>query len=116
MRRLAVPFVACVLLALPAVLVPAAPASAADGDVSIVIKDHKFQPAEVTVPANKKLTLVVDNQDPSSEEFESKPLKVEKIIGPNKTARISVGPLEPGRYSFFGEFHEATAQGVLIAQ
>lgn len=116
MRRLAAPFVACVLLALPAVLGSAAPASAADGDVTIVIKDHKFEPAEVTVPAGKKLTLLVDNQDASSEEFESRPLKVEKIIGPKKQARISVGPLEPGRYSFFGEFHESTAQGVLIAQ
>lgn len=116
MRRLAVPFVACALMALPAVLLTSGPAMAADGDVSIVIKDHVFQPAEVTVPANKKITLVVDNQDGSSEEFESKGLKVEKIIGPNKQARISVGPLQPGRYTFFGEFHEATAQGVLIAQ
>lgn len=32
------------------------------------------------------------------------------------TARIFVGPLKPGRYPFFGEFHEKTAQGVLIAE
>lgn len=116
MRRLAAPFVACALLALPAVLVPTSPASAADGDVTIVIKDHKFEPSEVTVPAGKRVTLVVENQDATSEEFESGPMKVEKIIGPKRTARISVGPLEPGSYNFFGEFNPKTAQGTLIAK
>ncbi|WP_448208112.1 cupredoxin domain-containing protein [Azospirillum sp. sgz302134] len=111
MRRLAVPFVAGLLFALSSV-----PASAADGDVTIIIKDHVFQPSEVTVPANQKVTLVVDNQDPSSEEFESKSMKIEKIIGPNKQARITVGPLKPGQYDFFGEFHEKTAKGVLTAK
>jgi len=111
MRRLLVP------LALSAfVLLPLAPALADDAPVTIVIKDHKFDPAEVRVPANKRVTLLVDNQDATSEEFESAELKVEKIVGGRKQIKVAVGPLKPGKYPFFGEFHEATAQGVVLAE
>jgi plastocyanin len=98
-----------------ATLVHAVPAQAAD-TVTIVIKDHKFEPAEVKIPANKRVTLLVDNQDATSEEFESGEMKVEKIVGGRKQIKVMVGPLKPGRYPFFGEFHEATAQGVVIAE
>ena len=82
----------------------------------IVIKDHKFEPARVVVPANTKVKLIVDNQDPTPEEFESHDMHREKIIAGNKTAKIMIGPLKPGEYSFFGEFNEDTAQGVVVAQ
>lgn len=85
-------------------------------EFNIVIKDHKFQPAEVTIPAGVKVALIVDNQDPTPEEFESHELQREKIIPGNTKAKIFVGPLEPGTYPFFGEFHEATAQGKLIVK
>lgn len=111
MRRLVVPFVLCVLG-----LSPSGPAAAEDAPVTIVIKNHKFEPAEVKVPANKRVTLLVDNQDVTSEEFESAELKVEKIVGGRKQMKISIGPLKPGKYRFFGEFHEATAQGVVLAE
>jgi hypothetical protein len=29
---------------------------------------------------------------------------------------VFVGPLKPGRYPFFGEFHEQTAQGALVVR
>jgi plastocyanin len=85
-------------------------------EVSIVIEGNKFQPAEIKVPAGKKLKLVVDNRDPSAEEFESHELKREKIVAGNSKITVFVGPLEPGRYPFFGEFHMDTAQGALIAE
>ncbi len=91
-------------------------ASAADTEFTLVIKDHRFQPAELTVPAGKKIKLLVDNQDPTPEEFESHPLNREKVIAGNSEATIYIGPLEPGRYPFFGEFNEATAKGTLIAK
>lgn len=91
-------------------------ALAADLDASLVIKDHRFQPAELQVPAGKKIKLVVDNQDATPEEFESHSLNREKVIAGNSKATIYIGPLEPGRYTFFGEFNEATAQGVVIAK
>jgi len=98
-------------------LVSSGPALAADEvDVTISIKDHKFDPAEVKVPAGKAIKLTVKNLDASAEEFESKPLKVEKVIAGKATAVIRLKPLTKGTYKFFGEYHEKTAQGVLIAE
>lgn len=100
-----------------AVFLLAAQAGAAEvPEVEILIKDHRFEPAEVRVPAATKLMLVIDNRDATPEEFESHDLHREKVISGNRTARIPVGPLKPGSYRFFGEFHEDTAQGVLIAE
>jgi hypothetical protein len=82
----------------------------------LVIKDHHFQPAELVIPANVKVRIVVDNQDATPEEFESHELNREKIIPANSKARIFVGPLEPGEYPFFGEFNPAAAQGKLIVK
>ena len=82
----------------------------------IVIKDHKFEPAEIVVPANTKIKLIIENKDATPEEFESHEMHREKIIAGNRTAKILVGPLKPGKYPFFGEFHEDTARGVVVAK
>ncbi len=82
----------------------------------IIIKDHKFSPAVVEIPAHTKVKLLVINKDNTPEEFESYELKREKIIAGNSKAFIFINPLEPGEYPFFGEFNEATAQGKLIAK
>ena len=92
------------------------PALAADPEFTIVIKDHVFTPSEVKIPANTKVKLIVDNQDATAEEFESKELKREKVIGPKARGTVMIGPLKPGRYPFVGEFHEKTAKGVVIAE
>jgi plastocyanin len=88
---------------------------AQDADVRLVIRDHKFEPAEITVPAGKKLKLVIDNQDATAEEFESYELNREKVVPPKGQVTLFIGPLKPGRYPFFGDFHKETAKGVLIA-
>lgn len=82
----------------------------------IVIKDHKFSPEEIIVPAGEKIKLIIDNQDPTPEEFESHDMNREKIISGNKKAKIFVGPLKPGKYHFFGEFNMDTANGYIIAK
>ncbi|HYG91032.1 MAG TPA: cupredoxin domain-containing protein [Azospirillum sp.] len=110
MRRL----LAALLVAAP--LGVAGSALAADGEFTVVIKDHKFQPATLEVPAGQKLVLIVENQDATAEEFESTDFKAEKIIGGGRTARVNVAPLKPGTYKFFGEFNMETAQGTLIAK
>ena len=68
------------------------------------------------MPAGKRVELVIDNQDATPEEFESHDLKREKVVPPNSKASVWIGPLSAGEYSFVGEFHEATAQGKLIAK
>lgn len=95
---------------------PAQVRSADEIEVTITIKDHKFDPAEIRVPAGKAVKLTVKNQDASAEEFESKTLKVEKIIAGNATAVIRLKPLAKGSHKFFGEYNEKTAQGVLIVE
>jgi plastocyanin len=82
----------------------------------LTIKDHQFQPAELTVPSGTKIKLLIENQDATPEEFDSHPLNREKVITGHGTATIYIGPLSPGRYTFTGEFHETTAQGVIVAQ
>jgi plastocyanin len=98
-----------------ALALPAA-AFAADSDFTIVIKDHRFEPAELTVPAGKKIKLTIENRDSSPEEFESHPLNREKVIAGNSSTTVYIGPLDPGRYPYFGEFNPGTAQGVIVAK
>lgn len=82
----------------------------------ITIKAHRFQPDTLEVPANRKIKLIVKNQDPTPEEFESYELNREKVIPGNAQATIFIGPLDPGTYPFFGEFNQATAQGKIVAK
>jgi hypothetical protein len=84
--------------------------------ITITIKDHRFQPAEVKVPANKRVTVTVVNDDATPEEFESHEMKVEKVIPGKSKAVVRIGPLKPGSYPFFGEFNEDTAKGTVIAE
>ena len=83
---------------------------------NLVIKDHAYQPAQLTVPANTKIKLIVENRDSTPEEFESTEFNREKIVLPHSTISVYVGPLKAGRYAFFGDFHQDTAQGALIAE
>ena len=75
-----------------------------------------MNPSELQIPAGQKVKLVVDNQDSTPEEFESHSLNREKIIPGNSKATIFIGPLKPGTYEFFGEFHQETAQGKIIVK
>src|SRR5262245_42792048 len=83
---------------------------------SLTIKDHKFDPVEMQVPAGKEFTLNITNSDDTAEEFESDDLDVEKVIAAGQSATIKLGPLDAGRYEFYGEYHEETAKGALVAK
>jgi hypothetical protein len=91
-------------------------ALAAEPDFTLTIRDHRFAPAELRVPAGRKIKLVIDNQDATPEEFESHALNREKVIPGKSKASIFIGPLQPGRYPFVGEFNEKTAKGVIVAE
>ena len=88
----------------------------ANQEFALTIRDHHFEPSEVRIPAGQKVKLVVHNQDASPEEFESHELNREKLIAPGTKANIFIGPLAPGRYPFYGEFHEQTARGTVVAE
>jgi len=89
---------------------------AAPPEYTVVIKDHRFEPATITVPAGQKVKLVVENQDATPEEFESHSLKREKVIKGGSKATIYIGPLKPGKYEFVGEYHEKTARGAIVVK
>jgi len=89
---------------------------AADEVYVLRIKDHRFIPAEVSIPAGVKVKLVLENQDSTPEEFDSHALNREKVVLGKGSSTIYLGPLSAGRYPFTGEFHADTAQGVVIAQ
>ena len=97
-------------------MLTAVPALASPPEVRIMIKSHRFVPAEVKVPAGVKIKLLIRNEDATPEEFESHELNREKIVPGKGTAVVFVGPLKPGRYPFFGEFNAATARGTLVAE
>jgi plastocyanin len=105
-----------VAAALAALMAVAANAAASAQEFNLVIKDHRFEPAELRVPAGKRVSIYVTNEDPTPEEFESAALKVEKVIPGKSKALVRIGPLTPGRYEFIGEFHAETAKGVVIAE
>lgn len=101
---------------LPLAVLYSVAAFAAAGDFEIVIRDHRFEPSVLEIPAGQRVKIVVRNLDATPEEFESYELRREKIIAGNSAAVIYVGPLKPGTYAFFGEFNPATAQGRLVVK
>jgi len=106
---------AAVLLLTGLALAPV-PAGAADPEIPLTIEKNRFEPAEIKVKAGAPFVLVITNKDKSAEEFESKDLKIEKVIAGGKTVKVKVPALKAGTYKFVGEYHEATAQGRIVAE
>ncbi len=91
-------------------------AQSAEVEFGLVIKNHRFEPTEIKIPAGQRVKLIVHNQDSTPEEFESHSLNREKVIPGGTKATIFIGPLKPGRYPFVGEYNEATAKGAVVAE
>lgn len=114
LAKISLVFCASAFGLIPACFV-AAPAHAAEEVViEISIKDHKFAPDAIKLPAGQAAKLIVKNLDATPEEFESNDIGFEKIIAGNSEATIRVKPLEEGTYIFFGEFHMDTALGHIV--
>ena len=99
-----------------AAMVAAAPTARADALPVLVFHNHRFEPARIEVPARQKFKLLVKNTDDTADEFESVDLNREKLVAPGQTITVFLGPLDPGEYKIFGDFHQDTAQGVLVAK
>jgi plastocyanin domain-containing protein len=112
MRRLFGPSIAA---ALAAVLLIAGAALAADNEIPLTIEKGQFQPSEVKVKANTPFVLVITNKNPKAAEFESKDLRVEKVVPAGKTVNVRIRALKPGTYAFFDDFNQATT-GRIVAE
>ena len=82
----------------------------------IKIKNHRFEPELINVPADTKLKIIVENLDNTIEEFESDDLKKEKLVGAGKKVTLQISPLKAGEYKFYGDFHQKTAQGKIVVK
>jgi len=115
-RSLSLPAHAAAAALIAGVAFTALPARADDPTVRITIKDHKFDPEVVEVPAGVRVTVIVRNEDSTPEEFESNELRREKVIPGGQEGTIYIGPLKPGSYEFFGDFNPKTARGHIVAK
>jgi hypothetical protein len=98
-----------------ALLLAAAPALAQE-PITVHLKNHRFSPATITVKANQPAMLILFNDDDSADEFDSSALKIEKVVPGHDKGNIRLRALAPGKYPFMGEYHAATAQGLVVAQ
>ncbi len=109
------PIVLAVLLA-SALAFPARADDAAPVEISLDLTNHVFKPAEIHAPRNTPLKIIVNNNDSGVEEFDSSDLHIEKVILGGHSGIVRLPAMAPGRYSFMGEYHAETAQGVLIVE
>ena len=111
MKRLSLVLMLMCVLVLPSALRAQAPT-----EMTLTIQDHRFQPQEIVVKAGAPFVLVIVNKDATPEEFESKQLRIEKVVAGSKTVRLRMPALKAGTYPFVGEYNEKTAQGRIIAE
>jgi plastocyanin len=81
---------------------------------SISLKDNQFVPSEVQIPAGVKVQLVVRNDNKTTSEFESNQFHREKVVEPGQQITVFVGPLDPGSYEFFDDFHPQTRGHLIV--
>lgn len=103
-------------IALSLVLAAALSLPAAAAEYKVTLKDHRFTPSTIKVKAGEPNVIILSNEDPTADEFDSESLKVEKVVAGKTTGKVRIRPLSPGRYPFMGEYHAKTAQGVVIAE
>jgi plastocyanin len=109
-----------VIFAAVTALLPLAATTAANAqgatEIQLSDKDKKFDPAEISAPANTPIVIKLKNLDAKAMEFESKTLKVEKVVAGASDATINVRAQKPGRYEFFDEYNEKVARGALVVK
>jgi hypothetical protein len=85
-------------------------------EIALSYKDKKFDPPEISAPANTPIVIKFRNLDKDAMELESDSLHVEKVVAAGKDATIKVKAQKPGRYEFFDEYNEKTARGALVVK
>ncbi|HLD65067.1 MAG TPA: cupredoxin domain-containing protein [Pseudomonas sp.] len=82
----------------------------------LIIRDGHFSPSRLEVPAGQRFKIVLHNQGQGPTEFESTPLRVEKVLSPGVSSFVVIHPLRPGQYPFFDEFHLDLPEGAIVAR
>lgn len=93
----------------------ATPVAAQQVSLSTTIKNKTFQPSVLKAPANRPIAITIHNADSAAAEFESRTMRVEKVVPAGGTIVVNVKPLGPGSYRFFDDFNPSN-QGTLIVE
>lgn len=80
------------------------------------MQDGRYQPARLEVPAGQRIKIEIYNVGKTPAEFESIPLRKEKVLAPGAASFVVIAPLAAGEYRFFDDFHPAAPQGVIVAR
>lgn len=99
-----------------ALILISASSNAIADPITLSLTGHKFTPSAITVPSNQKFQIKLTNNDDTPAELESHDLKVEKIVVPGGTITVSVGPMKPGTYQFFDDYHPDEAVGTVTVK
>ncbi|MCG3190742.1 MAG: hypothetical protein LKCHEGNO_03564 [Burkholderiaceae bacterium] len=101
------------LLLLAAWFAPVSPVRAELPTYTLTFKPNgTFEPSHLEVPAGR-FKLVLVNQSRQAVEFESLPLRAEKVLGPGVTSFVVLSLSTPGEYPFFDDFHPQV-KGTLV--
>ena len=91
-------------------------ALADDATLVLELKDHKFSPLNPSVPANTRIKVTVKNLDATPAEFESQDFDAEKVVPGGGEITVNIGPLDPGTYDFYDEYHQQESTTQLTVQ
>lgn len=91
-----------------------ATAALAADPLQLEIKAQGFVPQEIQVTAGTKVQLIIRNDDGLPAEFESYDLSREIVVPAHGQVKLYIGPLDPGRYRFFNDFHQQSEGWVVV--
>ena len=103
---------ALALLALSA----AGAAHAEELTFQVTFDNGKIEPLRIEVPAKTRIRLELINKGDTPAEFESKPLRLEKVLAPKSQSVLVIRTLDPGEYPFFDDFHPDAPPAVVVAR
>ena len=82
----------------------------------VVVKDGRFAPERLEVPAGRRIKLTLQNDGPGPLEFENDEMRIEKVLSPGAQSFVVLPPLKPGAYSFIDEFNPITGELTVTAK
>jgi hypothetical protein len=81
----------------------------------VELNDGKVTPTRIEAPAKIKFKLILVNKGKSPAEFESLPLRKEKVLAPGVESFVVIQGVSAGEYIFFDDFHPQ-ARGVIVVK
>jgi hypothetical protein len=85
-------------------------------DYAINIQDHQFTPAQLIIPARQKVKIAIKNSNAKKFYFYSYDLNRNKLILPQETATIFIGPLEAGTYTYYDHHSPQAGKGEIVVK